>query len=188
MKINAGTLKKGMCLNLEGEIWVVLKADHNYRGRGAAYLKTKIRNIKSGAVLDRTFRGDETVETVEVDTVSLQYLYTDNQDFHVMNNQTFEQFTISKEIVGDLVDYLKEGQTIHVSFHDGTPLTVIPPKSVTLKVSQADDAVKGDTTGSARKIVTLETGAKVKVPLFIKQDEMIIVSPETGEYVERASK
>lgn len=188
MKINAGTLKKGTCLNLEENIWVVLKADHNFRGRGAAYLKTKIRNIKSGAVLDRTFRGDEMVEIVDVETIALQFLYSDNQDLYFMNNKTYEQFTIDKQLAGDLVDYLKEGQIVHTSFHDGVPLTVIPPKSVTLKVTEAEDADKGDTTGSARKVVTLETGAHVKVPLFIKQDEIIIVNPETGEYVERANK
>ncbi len=186
MKINAGSLKKGTCLNLEDEIYIVLKADHNFRGRGAAYLKTRIRNIKTGSVLDRTFRGDELVEVVEVETIALQYLYADNQDLYFMNNRSYEQFTINKSVVGDLVDYLKEGQALHVSFHEGMPLTIIPPKSVTLRVAQADDADKGDTTGSARKIVTMETGAKVKVPLFIKQDEMIVVSPETGEYVERA--
>lgn len=185
MTTNAGTLKKGNCIILDGKVWVILKAEHNYRGRGSATLKSKIRNIKSGITVDKTFRGDESVELVEVDTVSLQYLYADNEDLFFMNNQSYEQYTLSRELVGDLINYLKEGQTVHVTIYEGQPLAIVPPKNVTLKVTEAEDAVKGDTTGSARKIVTLETGAKVKVPLFIKQGEIIIVSPETGEYVER---
>ncbi|OGK16115.1 elongation factor P [Candidatus Roizmanbacteria bacterium RIFCSPHIGHO2_01_FULL_39_12b] len=186
MRINAGNLKKGHYISLDGDIWVALKSDHNFRGRGAAFLKTKIKNIKTKVTVDRNFRGDDLVEVVEVDTISLQYLYADNQDLYFMNNQTYEQFNIDKELVGDLTGYLKEGQTIHVTFHDGQPLTIVPPKNVVLKVTEAEVADKGDTTGNARKIVTLETGVKIKVPLFIKQGEEIIVSPETGEYVERA--
>lgn len=188
MQTNAGSIKRGFFLQLDSDIFQVLKTDHNYRGRGAAYVKTRLRNVKTNGVVDKNFGTDETVDIIDVDTRPLQFLYKDDSALHFMDGTTYEQYELSAQVVGSIADYLKEGQTIHVSLYDDDPLAVIPPKQVRLMVTTAQDAVKGDTATAAKKQVVVETGATISVPLFIKKGDTVAINPETGDYVERVNE
>ncbi|MFQ5452266.1 MAG: elongation factor P [Candidatus Paceibacterota bacterium] len=186
MKKSAGTLKRGNFIKLSGEVLQVLRTQRNFRVRGSANIKVRIRNVSSGAVQDKNFKADNSVELIDVETRPLQFLYKDTQTLHFMDSVSFEQYHVSAQIAGSFVKFLKEGEKIHIALHENKPLSIIPPKSVKLKVTQAHTAAKGDTATGAKKTVVVETGARVKVPLFIKKDETIVINPETGEYVERA--
>ncbi len=186
MKALTSSLKKGNFLSHSGDIWQIVRVDHSHVGRGSANYRIKIKSVTSGNTLEVTAKPDTTFEQVQVESTLMQYLYTDGKVYTFMNDQTYEQYEVPSEAVGDLGKYLKEGQTMYVAVHDEKPLAVIPPAKVRLVVSEAPDAVKGDTAQGAKKQVTLETGATVMVPLFIKQGETIAINPETGEYVERA--
>ncbi|KXK08639.1 MAG: Elongation factor P [Microgenomates bacterium OLB22] len=186
-KTKATQLKKGNILQLDGAVWVVVSSERNFRGRGAGSVTIKMRNVKTGASVSRNYRSDELFELMQTQTLPLQYLYKTGESLFFMNPLDYEQYELAAELVGDLAKYLKEEQTVHVMMYENTPLSIIPPKSVRLKVTAAEDAVKGDTTGNAKKPVTLETGATIMAPLFIKPGEEIIVNAETGEYVERAN-
>lgn len=185
MKTSAASLKKGQFVLLNGSMWQVLKTDFNYRGRGSASVKTRIRNVESGAVLEHTTKSDYVFDTPEVDVVQMQFLYKDGQFVHFMELHTFEQHQVAVGIVGDVVNYLKEGDLLYVLLYEGKPLTIRPPQSVRLKIIEADDAVKGDTATAPKKTAVVETGVSVKVPLFIKKGDTIVINPETGEYIER---
>lgn len=188
MKINAGNLKKGDFIEKDGEIWQVQKAEFYSPGKGSALMKTRLKAVKSAKTVEATFKSNETIETIDIDTVGLQYLYRDNQFLHFMNERTFEQYQLPQELAGSVVNYLKEGDKLFVLLHDGEPISLRPPQSVRLKVVKAEEAVRGDTVSSAKKAVTVETGATVLAPLFIKVGDTIVINPETGEYVERAGK
>ena len=188
MKMNAGTLHKGDFLNQNGEIYQIVKTEHNMRGRGSANLRFKIKSIANGNTVEITCKPDNVLDQVAVESLQMQYLYGDADTCTFMNNQTYEQFAVSKDMIGEFLPYMKEGQNIYVIFHDDKAIAVRPPVSVTLMVTEAEDAVKGDTASNAKKYVILETGAKVLVPLFIKKGEEIIVNPETGEYVGRGKE
>lgn len=186
MKASAGSLKKGNFIEHNGDIYQIQKIDHSHVGRGSANLKMKAKNVSAGNTLEFSFKPDNTVEQVQVDSIHLQYLYHDGTNMTFMNDQTYEQVEVPVETGGDIINYLKEGQKVFVAMHDDNALAIIPPSKVRLQVTEAEDAVKGNTAQGAKKQVTLETGATVMVPLFIKQGEMIAVNPESGEYVERA--
>lgn len=185
-KTVATGLKKGSITEIESTLWQVMTAERNFRGRGSGSVKCKLKNLKTGATVVKNFRSDEVLPLIDTETLQLEYLYKDTDALHFMSPDTYEQYEIASEIVGDFAQYLKEGQLVHVVIYNGTPITMIPPKSVQLVVTEAEDAVKGDTSGTARKPAIMETGATVMVPLFIKKGETIVIHPETGEYVERA--
>lgn len=186
MKALTSSLKKGHFLSHTGGIWQIVKVEHSHVGRGSANYRIKIKSVTTGNTLEVTAKPDTIFDQVQVESILMQYLYNDGKMYTFMNDQTYEQFEVPSEAIGDLGKYLKEGQTLYVALHDDTPLAVVPPAKVRLQVKEAPDAVRGDTAQGAKKQVTLETGATVMVPLFIKQGEMIAVNPETGEYVERA--
>ncbi len=148
-------------------------------------MRTKLKNVVTGKNIDFTFKSNEFVESIEVSSIEMQYLYKDNENAYTMDT-AYEQHTIPLAVVGDIVNYLKEGETIFVYMYQDKPLTIRPPAAVRLKVIETEDAVKGDTVSGAKKPAVVETGATVMVPLFIKQGEMIVVNPETGTYSERA--
>lgn len=183
--INAGNLKKGQFITIDGEVCQVLKTDHNYRGRGSAYMKVRLKNIVRANTIDTNFRSNDSVESIEVDAIKLSYLYKDQESLHFMDEKTFEQHAVKKQISGDLSNYLKEGQEVFILMWAGKTLGIRPPQSVKLQVTEAQDASRGNTAEAAKKIVTLETGIKVAVPLFIKKGDTIIINTDTGEYVER---
>jgi elongation factor P len=185
MRINAGNLKKGDFVHYQNEIWQVQKAEFYSPGKGSALMKSKIKNIISGKNIDYTFKSNESVETLDVTSVEMQYLYADNEFVHVMDERSYEQYQIPREVVGDVVRYLKEGTKHFVYLYQDKPLTMRPPLSVKLKVIEAEDAAKGDTVGGAKKAVKLETGVTVQAPIFVKVGEVISVNPETGEYTGR---
>ncbi len=185
MKTTAGATSKGDFIELNGHIFQIQNIEHNFRGRGSANLRLKLKNLSTGNTVEETFKPDNTLESVSVDAVEVHFLFKDNLNLTFMNPRTYEQFELNAQAVGNFINYLKEGQSIYAFMNNGTCLAIRPPNSVVLKVTEAEDAVKGNTASGARKIVTLETGAKVNVPLFIKKGESIVINPETGEYIER---
>ena len=185
MKINAGNLKKGDFVYHQGEIWQVQKADFYSPGKGSALMKTRIKNLVSGKNIEYTYKSAEQVETLDVESIEMQYLYKDHENCYFMNERTYNQYTVPLGVVGSVADFFKEGDKMYVYLHDDKPLTLRPPLSVKLKVVEAEDAVKGDTVSGAKKSVKLETGASILVPIFIKVGDTITVNPETGEYTWR---
>ncbi|MCA9372129.1 elongation factor P [Candidatus Woesebacteria bacterium] len=184
---SAGNLKKGEFIRYQGDIWQVQKTEFYSPGKGSALMRTKIRNIKTGKNIDYTFKSQESVETVEVSSNEMQYLYKDNENAYFMDNQTFQQYEVPLSVIGDMVHFFKEGEVMYVYLYEEKALNIRPPSVVRLKIQETEEAVKGDTVSGARKVAVLETGAKVQVPLFVKTGDMITVNPETGEYGERAN-
>ncbi len=185
MKINAGNLKKGDFIYQQNEIWQVVKAEFYSPGKGSALMKSRIKNMLTGKNVDYTYKSNEQVETVEVESIEMQYLYKDSENLYFMNERTYNQYIVPIGLVGEAANFIKEGDKIFVYLHDDKPLNVRPPMSVRLKVIETDDSVKGDTATSAKKPATVETGVIVMVPLFVNKNETIVVNPETGQYVER---
>ncbi len=178
---------KESILSIDGEINLVTDFQHVNPGKGAAFVRTKMRNIRTGKTMDRTFKSNESVDFVRVERRKLQYLYAAGEMRAFMDNSSYEQMEINESLLGDKKNYLKEGMEVMVVSHDGTPLSVELPRKVAYKVIEAPPGVKGDTaSGNVTKEVTLENNLKVQAPLFIKEGEEIIINTETGEYVERA--
>lgn len=188
MSQQAGNLKKGEFIKHQGDIWYVQKTEFYSPGKGSALMRTKIKNVNSGKIIDYTFKSNESIETVEVNSVEMQYLYKDAQNAVFMDQQTFAQYEVPLDMIGSVIDYIKEGESMYVYIHDEKPLNVNPPASVRLKIIETTEAAKGDTVGNAKKEATVETGAQVMVPLFIKKGEIITVNPETAEYTGRANE
>lgn len=178
-------LKKGTVFQWGGEPFRVVEYNQKVMGRGGSIVNVRIKSLLDGKVLEKTFKGNETLETADVTNQTVQYLYTDGSTFNFMNEESFEQFEISADLVGDGAGYLKEGDKVQLQFFEDRPINVELPKNVPLKVTYTEDAVKGDTSSSITKDATLETGITIKVPSFIKQDDVISVDTATGAYRER---
>jgi elongation factor P len=179
-------LKNGMTLNLDGQLWGIVDFQHVKPGKGGAFVRTKLKNVLTGKVVDRTFNAGVKVEVASVDRREMQYLYREGDDFVFMDVQDYDQPRIQAATVGDAADYLLEEQTVTVAFNDGVPLYVELPASVELTVSQTDPGVQGDRSTGGTKPATLETGAQVQVPLFITTGEKVKVDTRTGDYLSRA--
>jgi elongation factor P len=179
-------LKNGMTLNLDGQLWGIVDFQHVKPGKGGAFVRTKLKNVLSGKVVDRTFNAGVKVEVASVDRREMQYLYREGDEFVFMDVQDYDQPRIPAATVGDAADYLLEEQTVTVAFNDGLPLYVELPASVELTVSQTDPGVQGDRSTGGTKPATLETGAQVQVPLFITTGEKVKVDTRTGDYLSRA--
>jgi elongation factor P len=179
-------LKNGMTLNLDGQLWGVVDFQHVKPGKGGAFVRTKLKNVLTGKVVDRTFNAGVKVEVASVDRREMQYLYREGDDFVFMDVQDYDQPRIQAATVGDAANYLLEEQTVTVAFNEGVPLYVELPASVELTVSQTDPGVQGDRSTGGTKPATLETGAQVQVPLFIITGEKVKVDTRTGDYVSRA--
>ena len=188
MKTNAGSLKKGEFVRYQGDIWQIQKADFYSPGKGSALMKARIKNIISGKNIEYAFKSNETVETLEVECIEMQYLYKDNENVYFMDQRTYNQFTLPLGIVGSAADFLKEGKSYFIYVYDEKALTMRPALSVKLKVIETEDAVKGDTVSGAKKPAKVETGVTVMVPLFVKVGDIITVNPETGQYGERVKE
>lgn len=188
MALSITNLKKGVLFQMDGVPYRVVDYNQKVMGRGGSIVNVRIKSVLDGKVLDKTFKGNETVEPAEVTNQAAQYLYTDGDTFHFMNPDTFEQFEIPAELVGDGAGYMKESDTISLQFFDGRPINVELPKNVPLLVTYTEDVVKGDTTSNVQKDATLETGITVKVPAFIKQGDLISVDTATGAYRERVKE
>ena len=179
-------LKNGMTLNIDGQLWSVVDFQHVKPGKGGAFVRTKLKNVLSGKVVDRTFNAGVKVETASVDKREMQYLYREGEDFVFMDTQDYDQPRIPASVVGDAANYLLEEQTATVAFNEDVPLYVELPAAVELTISQTDPGVQGDRSTGGTKPATLETGAQIQVPLFITTGEKIKVDTRTGEYLGRA--
>jgi len=179
-------LKNGMTLNIDGQLWNVVDFQHVKPGKGGAFVRTKLKNVLSGKVVDRTFNAGVRVEQASVDRREMQYLYREGDDFVFMDTQDYDQPRIPAATVGDAANYLLEEQNVTVAFNEGVPLYVELPAAVELTVSQTDPGLQGDRSTGGTKPATLETGAQIHVPLFITTGEKIKVDTRTGQYLGRA--
>lgn len=179
-------LKNGMTLNLDGQLWNVVEFQHVKPGKGGAFVRTKLKNVLSGKVVEKTFNAGVKVEVATVDRREMQYLYREADDFVFMDTETYDQPHIPGDTVGSAANYLLEEQTAVIAFNNGVPLYVDLPAAVELTVSQTDPGVQGDRSTGGTKPATLETGAQIQVPLFIITGEKIKVDTRTGEYLGRA--
>ena len=179
-------LKNGMTLSIDGQLWNVVDFQHVKPGKGGAFVRTKLKNVMSGKVVDRTFNAGVRVEQASVDRREMQYLYREGDDFVFMDTETYDQPHIPAATVGDAANYLLEEQNATVAFNEGVPLYVELPAAVELTVSQTDPGLQGDRSTGGTKPATLETGAQIHVPLFITTGEKIRVDTRTGQYLSRA--
>jgi elongation factor P len=185
MSVSTNDLKRGMTLDLEGILYQIIEFQHVKPGKGGAFVRTKLRNVKTGAVVDRTFNAGVNVGLAIVERHEMQYLYLDGDNFVFMDTESYDQHTVPSEVVGDLVHYFTEGSTAIVSSYEGTAIGVDLPASVTLRVAHTDPGVKGDRVSGALKPATLETGLVVQVPLFIEEGDLVKVDTRSGEYLTR---
>lgn len=188
MALSITNLKKGVVFQLDGTPYRVVDYNQKVMGRGGSIVNVRIRSLIDGKVLDKTFKGNEQIESADVTTQGVQYLYNDGNNFFFMNGDTFEQFEVAADLVGDGAGYLKEGDVVQLQFFGDKPINVELPKNVPLLVTYTENAVKGDTTSSIQKDATLETGITIKVPAFIKQGDVISVDTSTGAYRERVKE
>jgi elongation factor P len=179
-------LKKGTLFQWEGEPYRVVDYSQKVMGRGGSIVNVRIKNLVDGKVLEKTFKGNEQLSSADVTNQNVQYLYNDGAKFYFMNGDTFEQFELPADLIGDNKGYLKEGDVVTLQLFDSQPITVELPKNVPLEVVYAESVVKGDTTSSVMKEAELETGIKLKVPAFIKTGDIIKVDTRTGAYLERS--
>ena len=185
MSVSTNDLKNGMTLELDGDLWTVLDFLHHKPGKGQAVVRTRLRNLRTGAVLDRTFKSDEKVGLAILEKREMQYLYREGESLVFMDTSTFEQVSVPGEIVGDAARYLTEGFAPVVSMYEGSPIGVELPAAVVLSVTNTDPGVKGDRVSGALKPATLETGLTVQVPLFVEEGDRVKVDTRTGEYLTR---
>lgn len=178
-------LKKNTLITLDGQPYKVVEYSQKVMGRGGSIVNLKVKNLITGALLPKTFKGQDKIEPAEVTNRKVQYLYHDDDKFYFMDPESFEQFELSKDLVGDAVDYMKDGDEMEIQFYNGTPINLVLPKNLWLEVTYTETAVKGDTSTNVMKDATLETGLVVKVPAFIKTGDLISVDTETGNYRER---
>ncbi|MET0066072.1 MAG: elongation factor P [Candidatus Thiodiazotropha sp.] len=180
--------KGGLKIMMDGDPCSIIENEFVKPGKGQAFNRVKIRNLKTGRVLEKTFKSGESVEGADVHETDMQYLYNDGEFWYFMDPVSFEQVSADQAAVGDNVKWLKEQDLCLVTLWNGSPISVEPPKFVVLSVSETDPGLKGDTSGSGGKPATLETGAVVRVPLFVQIGELIKVDTRTGEYVSRAKE
>ncbi len=178
-------LKNGLVLNLDGQLWAVVSFQHVKPGKGGAFVRTTLKNVLSGKVVDKTFNAGTKVDTATVDRRDMTYLYADGADFVFMDSDTYDQITIPAETVGDAARYLLENSPANVAVHEGTPLYVELPTSVELVVSHTDPGLQGDRSTGGTKPATLETGAEIAVPLFVSTGEKVKVDTRDGRYLGR---
>ena len=183
--LSAGEFRKGQTVEIDGAVWVIVDFQHVKPGKGAAFVRTKIKNVVNGNVLERTFSPTERYPRAHVETKSMEYLYNDGDLYYFMDNETYEQLPLNRELVEDAMQYVKENTSVDVKFFKGQAFSVEAPNFVELAITQTDPGIKGDTATGGTKPATLETGAVVNVPLFVKEGDVIRVDTRSGEYMSR---
>ncbi len=178
----------GMKIMLDGDPYAIIENEFVKPGKGQAFSRVKIRNLKTGRVVERTFKSGDTAEAADVHDTQMQYLYNDGEEWHFMDPASYEQVTADVNAMGDAAKWVKEQDMCNVTLYNGAPLTVEAPNFVTLLITETDPGLKGDTSGGGGKPATLETGAVVRVPLFVQEGELIKVDTRTGEYASRAKE
>lgn len=179
--------RNGMTLEIDGDLWTITYFQHVKPGKGGAFVRTKVKNLRTGRSFEKTFRAGEKVEEADVEDRTLQYLYQDGDSLVFMDNETYDQIPIPVEQVGDDVKFLKENTDVDILFWRGKPVNITLPAFIEAQVTQCDPGLKGDTASGATKPATIETGAVVQVPLFIKEGEKIRVDTRSRSYVERVA-
>lgn len=185
MKATAGDLKKGDFILHLDDIWQVVKTEFNFQGRGQATMRTRLKSVNSQKNISHNFKTSDTVETADVEAKQMQYLYKDHSQLYFMDLGSYDQCSLPVSAIGEIVHFLREGDKYWLLLHDDKPLSMRPPASVKLKIVATEDAIAGDRVSAGKKSAKVETGATVMVPLFVKVGDMVVINPETGEYVER---
>ena len=184
--VSAGDFKNGITVQMDNGIWQIIEFQHVKPGKGAAFVRTKMKNIVSGGVVEKTFRPTEKLELAHIDRKEYQYLYADGDLYNFMNTETYDQIALSADQVGDSLKFVKENEMVKLCSHDGNVFAIEPPISVELEVTDTEPGIKGNTATGATKPAIVETGAKIMVPLFVNQGDKIKIDTRTGEYTSRA--
>lgn len=184
--ISSTDFRTGLTIEFDNGVWQIVDFQHVKPGKGAAFVRTKIKNVQTGAVVERTFNPNEKMPAAHVETRAMQFLYETDGMYTFMDNETYDQSELTKEQLGDALNYLTENMDINLQMFKGTIIGIALPNSVNLKVTECEPSVKGDTATGATKLATLETGYTVKVPLFINESDVLRIDTRTGNYIERA--
>jgi len=184
--VSAGEFRNGVTFDMDGNVYQIIEFQHVKPGKGAAFVRTKIKNVISGAVVEKTFNPTEKFPTAFVERREMQYLYNDGELYYFMDKETYEQIPINSETLGDNFKFVKENEDVKILSYKGTVFGVEPPFFVVLQITQTEPGFKGDTATNVTKPATLETGAEIRVPIFINEGDMIRIDTRTGEYMERA--
>lgn len=183
--ISAGDFRNGITIELDNNIYQIIEFQHVKPGKGAAFVRTKLKNIKSGGVVEKTFRPTEKCPQARIDRKDMQYLYSDGDLYNFMDTETFEQIALNKDEIGDAMKFVKENEMVKMCSHNGNIFAVEPPLFVELEITETEPGFKGDTATGATKPAIVETGAQVSVPLFVNQGDKIKIDTRTGEYLSR---
>ncbi|MFU0801210.1 MAG: elongation factor P [Xylanivirga thermophila] len=183
--VSAGDFRKGLTVEIEGQVYTVVDFQHVKPGKGAAFVRAKIKNVMTGSVLERTFNPTEKFPQAHIENKQMQYLYNDGNLYYFMDLETFEQIPLNKDQVEDAMLYVKENMNVTIKFYKGQAFSVEAPNFVELEITETEPGVKGDTASGGSKPATLETGATINVPLFVNTGDIIRVDTRTGEYMER---
>ncbi|MCJ7812100.1 elongation factor P [bacterium] len=183
--VSTSEFRNGLVLNFDGVLYTIVEFQHVKPGKGVAFVRTRLKNVKTGRVIDRTFRSGDKVEDVRLERKTVQYLYKDEVAFVFMDSSTYDQIAASEEVVGEAAKYMKEGMNVEILFHGSDPIGVDPPIFVELQIMKTEPGVKGDTASGGSKPAILETGATIQVPLFIEEGEIVKVDTRSGSYLER---
>lgn len=184
--ISTNDLRNGVTIELDGQVYTVIEFQHVKPGKGSAFVRTKLKNVKTGATLERTFNAGEKLPRARVESKEVQYLYQDGGQYTFMDTETYEQYTLPAEVLGDALNFLKEQMVLTLNFHQGQVIGVELPNSVELRVVETEPGVRGDTVSGGSKPAKLETGYVVRVPLFVNEGDVVIVDTRSGEYISRA--
>ena len=183
--ISAGDFKNGLTIEFEGNIYQIIEFQHVKPGKGAAFVRCKLKNIKSGGVVEKTFRPTEKFPAARIDRVDMQYLYSDGDLFHFMNQETYDQIALNADTIGDALKFVKENEVCKVCSYNGSVFAIEPPLFVELQITETEPGFAGNTAQGATKPAIVETGAQVSVPLFVNQGDVIKIDTRTGEYLSR---
>lgn len=184
--IQAGDFRNGLTVEIEGNIFQIIEFQHVKPGKGAAFVRTKLKNIKNGGAIEKTFRPNEKFPQARIDRADMQYLYNDSDLYYFMNTESYEQIALDEEAIGDSLKFIKENEMVKMCSHNGNVFAIEPPLFVELQVTDTEPGFKGDTATGASKPAIVETGATVYVPLFVEQNDIIKIDTRTGEYLSRA--
>lgn len=185
--INVGELKKGLKVEIEGDPWEILECNFVKPGKGQAIYKTKLKNLLKGTIIERNYRSGDSLQSADVQKIQSQYSYRDTAGYVFMDNSTYEQYTLPVDSVEERMRFLKEGDKVDLLLYNGNPIDMSPPGHVVLEITYTEPAARGNTATNVTKPATVETGAEIQVPAFIREGDKVKISTETGEYVERVS-
>jgi len=185
--ISSNDFRNGVTIVVDNQLWTVIEFLHVKPGKGSAFVRTRLKNVKTGSTVERTFRAGEKLERATVDNREMAMLYNDSDGYHFMDSESFENVTLQRELIGDPADFLKDGMKVQVQVHDGTPIGIDLPAHVELRIEETDPGFKGDTATGTTKPAKLETGATVQVPLFVNPGDVIKIDTRDRRYIGRVS-